>query len=80
MSEPSGPPVITTLTIKGYDGTDLLTFTFKDGHLDVAGDESRWTEAATRFVAEVRRMLVGGPSKIRLCQVCNDRCVGQWLP
>ena len=68
------------LTIRADDGTDLARFTFADGRLDVIGDESRWTEAAARFMAGLRQTFnAAEPSKIRLCSVCNTKCVGQWL-
>lgn len=50
------PPAI---TIHADDGTELLRITRDGGCLDVTGDESRWTEAAARFVAEVRRITGG---------------------
>jgi hypothetical protein len=68
-----------SIVIQADDGTELLRFTWDDGRLDVAGDESRWTEAASRFITEMRRMVGAGPSTIRLCSVCNTKCVGQWL-
>jgi hypothetical protein len=71
--------MVHSLIIKSDDGDDLVQFTFADGRLDISGDESRWTEAASRFVTEMRRMLGAEPSRIRLCSVCNTRCVGQWL-
>jgi hypothetical protein len=54
---PAGPPVI---QIMDDDGTTALaTITVTDGKLDVTGPEERWTEAAQRFVTELRRMTWG---------------------
>lgn len=51
------PPVI---VIQADDGAELLRITREGGRLDVSGDESRWTEAAARFVAEMRRIIDAG--------------------
>jgi hypothetical protein len=50
--EPPPPSIV----IMADDGTELLRLAWPDGRLDVTGDESRWTEAAARFVAEMRRL------------------------
>jgi hypothetical protein len=47
-----------SITVEADDGTELLRVSITDdGRLDVSGAEDRWTEAAARFVAEMRRLL-----------------------
>lgn len=45
-----GRPPFEIDIVAGDGETVLLHMTEKDGKLDVSGDESRWTEAARRFV------------------------------
>jgi hypothetical protein len=52
-----GPPVIKIMATDGT--TALATITVTDGKLDVTGPEERWTEAAQRFIAELRCMAWG---------------------
>lgn len=51
--KPNAPAIV----IAAEDGAVLPRITRDGGTLDVSGDESRWTEAAARFIAEMRRML-----------------------
>jgi hypothetical protein len=46
---PAAPPPW-NITIPAADGTPLLVMREENGLLVVEGDESRWTEAAKRFV------------------------------
>jgi hypothetical protein len=55
-ARPGGPPP--TLTVEDATGEDLLTLTVTpDGRLDALYDETRLTEAAQRFLLEVRHIL-----------------------
>ena len=45
-----------SITIMAEDGAELLRLTWPDGRLEVTGDESRWTEAAARFIAGMRKL------------------------
>lgn len=45
-----------SITLAAEDGTVLLRMTWTDGRLDVTGDETRWTEAAARFIAAMREL------------------------
>lgn len=51
------PPPLPSVVIMDDDGTHLLRITRQDGDLDVTWAEGRLTEAAQRFVTEVRRLL-----------------------
>lgn len=53
---PVAPPPPPSIVIMADDGVELLRLTWADGRLDVTGDESRWTEGAARFVAEMRSL------------------------
>jgi hypothetical protein len=51
------PPFPVSVVVTADDGTELLRVSAtKDGVLDVTGPEDRRTEAAARFVAEMRRL------------------------
>jgi hypothetical protein len=49
----TAPPL--RLQIMAEDGTELARFEVTDGVLDVTGSEDRWTEAAQRFITELKR-------------------------
>lgn len=46
-----------SLAILAEDGTELLRMCWDSGRLVVTGDESRWDEAAARFIAGVRQIV-----------------------
>lgn len=55
-ARPGGPPP--SLTVEDARGEDLLTLAVTpDGRLDAVYDETRLTEAAQRFLVEVRALL-----------------------
>lgn len=50
----SRPPA--SVVVMADDGTELLRLSWDDGVLHAVGDESRWDEAAARFVAAMRAL------------------------